>query len=68
MWAKGLIAKGIHEEMRPGYSGMCLSRKAVHRWVERRGKRLADDEVETGSAVVAETTVKTSVLGVSTHW
>jgi hypothetical protein len=30
------------------YDGKCLSRKAVHRWVEKRGRLFADDEnVET---------------------
>jgi hypothetical protein len=44
----GLSAKDIHKEMFPVYCGKCLSRKAVHNWVEKRGKRCADDEgVET---------------------
>jgi hypothetical protein len=34
--------------MVPVYGGKCLSRKAFHNWVEKRGKRFADDEeVET---------------------
>jgi hypothetical protein len=33
LWAKGFEAKDIH--------------KAVHSWVEKCGKRFADDEVET---------------------
>jgi hypothetical protein len=34
--------------MFPGYGGKWLSRKAVHSWVKKRGKRFADDEeVET---------------------
>jgi hypothetical protein len=34
--------------MSPVYSRKCLSHKAFHSWVEKRGKRLADDEeVET---------------------
>jgi hypothetical protein len=34
--------------MFPVYAGKCLSLKAVHKWVEKRGKRFADDEeVET---------------------
>jgi hypothetical protein len=44
LWAKGLNAKDIHKEMLPVYAGKCLSRKAVHSWVEKRGKRIADDE------------------------
>jgi hypothetical protein len=30
--------------MFPVYVGKCLSCKAVHSWVEKRGKRSADDE------------------------
>jgi hypothetical protein len=35
LWAKGLNAKDIHKEMFPVYGGKCLSRKAVHNWVEK---------------------------------
>jgi hypothetical protein len=46
--AKGLNAKTIHKEMFPVYGGKCLSRRTVHKWSEKRGKRYADDEeVET---------------------
>jgi hypothetical protein len=45
---KGLNSKHIHKEMFYVYGGKCLSRKAVHSWVEKRGKRFDDDEeVET---------------------
>jgi hypothetical protein len=48
LWAKGLNAKDIHKEMLPVYGGKCLSCKAIHIWVEKYGKRFADDkEVET---------------------
>jgi hypothetical protein len=48
LWAKGRNAKDIHKEMFSVYGGKCLSRKAVHNWVEKRGKIFADDEeVET---------------------
>jgi hypothetical protein len=30
--------------MFPAYGGKCLSRKAVHSWVEKRCKYFADDE------------------------
>jgi hypothetical protein len=30
--------------MFPVYGGKCFSRKAVHNWVEKRGKHFADDE------------------------
>jgi hypothetical protein len=59
LWAKGLNAKDVDKEMFPVYGGKCVSRKAVHNCVKKRGKSFADDEeVETGSAEVAETTVK----------
>jgi hypothetical protein len=35
----GLSAKDIHKEMLPVYGGKCLLCKAVHNWVEKRGKR-----------------------------
>jgi hypothetical protein len=34
LWAEGLSAKYIHKEMFPFYGGKCLSRKAVHNWIE----------------------------------
>jgi hypothetical protein len=37
LWAKGLNAKDINKEIFPVYGGKCLSRKAVHSWVEKRG-------------------------------
>jgi hypothetical protein len=48
LWAKGLNAKDIHKEMFPVNGRKCLSCKAVHNWVQKRGKYFADDgEVET---------------------
>jgi hypothetical protein len=35
LWAKGLNAKSILKEMFPVQSGKCLSRKALHSWVEK---------------------------------
>jgi hypothetical protein len=49
LWAKGLNANNIHKEMFPVYGGRCLSRKAVHNWVEKfsQGRsNVADDEME----------------------
>jgi hypothetical protein len=46
LWAKELNAKDIHKQMIPVYGGKCLSRKAVHNWVEKfsQGRsKLADD-------------------------
>jgi hypothetical protein len=48
LWGKELSAKNIHKEMFPVCCWECFSRKAVHSWVEKSGKRFADDEeVET---------------------
>jgi hypothetical protein len=47
LWAKGRNPKDIHKEIFPVYGGKCLSLKAVHNWVEKRGKRFADDEEVT---------------------
>jgi hypothetical protein len=44
MWAKGLNVKDIHKGMFPVLSGKSLSHKAVHKWVEKRGKHF---EVKT---------------------
>jgi hypothetical protein len=35
LWAKGLNAKDIHKEVFIICGGKCLSRKAVHNWVEK---------------------------------
>jgi hypothetical protein len=58
LWAKGLNAKDIHEEMFLVYGGKCLSRKAVHNWDEKfsQGRSKVDDG--RPSAEVAETTVR----------
>jgi hypothetical protein len=48
LWAIRLNGKDIHKEMFLVYGGKCLSRKAVHDWVEKNGRCFADDEeVET---------------------
>jgi transposase-like protein len=47
LWAKGFSANDIHKEIFPIYGGKCFSHKAVHNWVEKRGKRFADEETET---------------------
>jgi hypothetical protein len=46
LWAKGLSAKDIHKEPFPVCGGKCLSRKAVHKWVEKFSQarsKVADD-------------------------
>jgi hypothetical protein len=37
----GLDAKDVDKEMFPVYGEKCLSRKAIHNWVKKRGKRFA---------------------------
>jgi hypothetical protein len=49
LWAEGLNANDIHKEMFPTYAGKCLSRKAVHNWVEKFSQglsKVAADETE----------------------
>jgi hypothetical protein len=49
LWAKGLNATDIHKEMLPFYGEKCLSRKAVHNWVEKffqERSQVADGETE----------------------
>jgi hypothetical protein len=47
-WAKGLNEEDIYKEMFPVHGRKCLSRKAVLIWVQKSGRRVADDEeVET---------------------
>jgi hypothetical protein len=56
---RGPNAKDIHEEMFPVYGRKCLSRKAVHIWVEKfsQGRSKVTDDARP-RAEVAETTVK----------
>jgi hypothetical protein len=59
LWTKGLNAKDILKKNFPVYGGKCLSRKAVHNWIEKfsqRHSKIADDG--RPGAEVAETTVK----------
>ena len=46
LWAKGMAAKDIHEEMLPMYGEHCLSRQAVHNWVQKlsEGRKSIEDE------------------------
>jgi hypothetical protein len=47
--ARGLNAKDIHKEMFPVYGGKCLSRIAVHNWVDKfsqGGSKVAVVETE----------------------
>jgi hypothetical protein len=71
LWAKGLNAKDIHKEMLPVYGGKCLSCKEIHNLVEKfsQGCLKVADDAQPGHflQIVAETTVKTSVLQVLTY-
>jgi hypothetical protein len=66
--AKGHNAKDIYKEILSVYDGKCLSHIAVHTWVENfsQGRSKVAGDARPG-AEVAETTVKTSMLQVSTH-
>ena len=35
LWAKNMEAKDINKEMLPMYGEHCLSRQAVHNWVQK---------------------------------
>jgi hypothetical protein len=56
-------------EMFSVYGGKCLSRKAVHKWVEKHGKCFTDDdEFETEVRKWLRQQSKTYMLRVSTRW
>jgi hypothetical protein len=68
LWARGLNSKNIHTEISPVYGGKCLSRKAVHNWIDKfsQGRsKVTDDEEEARKWLRQES--KTSMLLVSTH-
>ena len=46
LWAKNMKAKDIHKEMLPMYGEHCLSRQAVHNWVQKfsEGRTSIEDE------------------------
>jgi transposase len=70
LWAKGLNAKDIHKEMCPVYGGKCLSRKAVHDWVEKfsQGCSKVAEDARPGEEVAEAAVHKASMLRVYTHW
>jgi hypothetical protein len=59
LWAKVLYTKDIHKGLFLTYDGKCLSRKAVHKWVEKfsQGRSKGAPEDRPG-AEVAEKTLK----------
>jgi len=46
LWAKDMAAKDTHKEMLPMYGEHCLSRQAVHNWVQKfsEGRTSIEDE------------------------
>ena len=46
LWAKKMEAKDIHKETLPMYGEHCLSRQAVHNWVQKfsEGRTSIEDE------------------------
>jgi transposase len=60
LWAKGMAAKDIHKEMLPLYSEYCLSRQAVHNWVQKfsEGRTSIEDKHRVGRPVEIATPAK----------
>jgi hypothetical protein len=52
LWAKGLNANDIYKETFPVYCGKCLSRKAIHNWLDKfsqgrsRKSQMMPDQVQ----------------------
>jgi len=53
LWAKGMASKDIHNEMLPMYGVHCLSRQAVHNWVQKfsEGQTSIENEHRVGRPV-----------------
>ena len=53
LWARGLVPKDIHKEMIKVYAEHCMSRKAVHKWMEKfeNGRTKIDDADRSGRPV-----------------
>jgi hypothetical protein len=70
LWAKGLNAKDIHNEIFPVYCGVCLLHKATHSWVEKfsQGHSKVANDAQPGEEVAENSSQKTCVLWVSMHW
>ena len=58
LWAKGMAGKDIHKEMLPMYGEHCLSRQAVHNWVQNfsEGRTSIEDEHRVGRPVKEQCT------------
>jgi len=53
LWEKNMEAKDIHKEMLPMYCEHCLSRQAVHNWVQKfsEWRKIIEDEHRAGRPV-----------------
>jgi len=51
LWAKDMVTKAIHKEVLPMYGEHCLSRQAVHNWVQKfsEGRTSIEGEHRVGS-------------------
>ena len=58
LWAKNMEAKDMHKEMLPMYGEHCLSRQAVHNWVQKfsEGRTNIEDEHQSSARVVPTAT------------
>jgi hypothetical protein len=60
LWAEDMAAKDIHEEMLPMYGEHCLSRQAVHNWVQKFSEGQTSIEDDRVGRLVEITTPATS--------
>jgi hypothetical protein len=70
LWVKELSAKDIHKQIFHYYGGKCLSRRAVHNWLEKfsQGHPKVADDARPGAEVAEQQPKKTSVMRVLTRW
>jgi transposase len=61
LWANGHNEKDIHKEIFPIYGGKCLSRKAVHNWVENFSQGQSKDVDDTRPGRLVEIATETTV-------
>jgi transposase-like protein len=60
LWAKGMAAKDIHNEMLPTFGEHCLSHQIVHNWVQKfsEGRTSIENERRVGRPVEIATSAK----------
>ena len=53
LWEKNMESKDIHKEMLPMYDEHCLSRQAIHNWVQKfsEGRTSIEDDHRAGRPV-----------------